>query len=129
MPGSPPELFRIPCSSFLPAFEESVRTLSAPVTYLRTWVDSCVATQPRATKKMKPKAKTRISREPRSVIQAGSVRPPRLFGWLLGRPEGLWEGLLRRDFGGALWDLRSIRTPRRDWVGEGGLEPPRPFGH
>ena len=64
-----------------------------------------------------------------SVIQAGRVRPPRFLGCVLGRPECLPVGLLRRDFGAALWDLRSIRTPRRDWVGEGGLAPPRPFGH
>ncbi len=76
--------------------------LSALVTYLRTWVDSWVATQPRATKKIKPKTTTRRRREPTRVSQAGSVLPAALLraaaGSFLGRPEGLG----RRDFGAAL---------------------------
>jgi hypothetical protein len=74
--------------------------LSALVTYLRTWVDSWVATHPLATKKIKPKTTTRRNREPIRVIQAGSVLPPRFF-WLRGLLERS-EGLGRRDFGAAL---------------------------
>jgi hypothetical protein len=46
-----------------------------------------------------------------SVIQAGSVLPVRFLVRFWGRLEraaGFPEGLLRRDFGAALWDLRSI---------------------
>jgi hypothetical protein len=66
------------------------------VTYLRTWVDCWVATQPRATKKINPKTTTRRRMEPRRVSQAGSVLG-RLWG-LLGRPDGLG----RRESGAAL---------------------------
>jgi hypothetical protein len=81
--------------------EESLRRVSALVTYLRTWVDCWVATQPRATKKINPK--TTISRrsEPTRVNQAGRVLWRRCFGplrGLLGRPDGLG----RRDFWAAL---------------------------
>jgi hypothetical protein len=88
-------------SSALPALEESLKRLSALVTYLRTWVDSWVATQPRATKKINPKTTTRSRMEPIRVSQAGSVLWRRCLGrlrGLLGRPDGLG----RRDFGAAL---------------------------
>ena len=98
------------------------------VTYLRTWVDSWVATQPLATKKINAKAMTRSKMEPSSVSQAGSALSRRFLGRrgddLLGRPDGL----ARRDFEAFLWDLRSMRNPLSS-VGEGGLEPPRPLGH
>src|SRR3712207_4581685 len=96
-----------------PALEDSLSRLFALVTYLRTWVDSWVATQPRATKKMNAKATTRSRMEPSNVSQAGSPLSRRsslgrlAAEDLLGRPEDL----VRRDFGAALWDLRSIRTP------------------
>ena len=78
--GSPPALRSVPCNSPSPALEESLKQLSALVTYLRTCVDCCVATHPLATKKMKPKTTTRRSREPIRVIQAGSVLLRRLAG-------------------------------------------------
>ncbi|MFL6032596.1 MAG: hypothetical protein ACJ73Y_07485 [Rubrobacteraceae bacterium] len=73
------------------------------VTYLRTWVASWVATQPRATKKIKLNAITRSRMEPRSVSQAGSALSRRFLGrragdLFLGRPEGLE----RRVFGAGL---------------------------
>jgi hypothetical protein len=92
-------------------FEEVLNWLSALVTYLRTWVASWVATHPRATKKINPKAATRSRTEPSIVSQAGSALSRRFLGRrgcdLLGRPEGL----ARRDFGADLWDLRSMRAP------------------
>jgi hypothetical protein len=53
---------------------ESTRVLSALVMYLRTWVDSWAATQPRATKKTKPKHMIRKSTEPMRVSQGGRAR-------------------------------------------------------
>ena len=85
----------------MPALEESLKKLSALVTYLRTWVDCWVATQPRATKKINPKTTTRRRMEPTRVSQAGSVLWRRSFGplWgLRGRPDGLG----RRESGAAL---------------------------
>ena len=73
-------------SSSLPALEESLKKLSALVTYLRTWVDCWVATQPRATKKMNPKTTTKRRMEPARVSQAGSVLRRRSFGELRGPP-------------------------------------------
>jgi hypothetical protein len=95
-----------------PELEDSPSRLFALVTYLRTWVDSWVATQPRATKKMNAKAMTRSRIDPSNVSQAGSALSRRFLGRLaaddlLGRPEGL----ARRDFGADLWDLRSMRAP------------------
>src|SRR5215211_4783627 len=102
-------------SSPLPALEESLSRLSALVTYLRTWVDCWVATQPRATKKINPKTTMRSTSEPTRVNQAGSVLLLRCslpLRGLLGRPDGLG----RRDFGAALLYLRSIRNPREHVV-------------
>jgi hypothetical protein len=68
---------------------------------LRTWVDCWVATQPRATKKINPKATTRRRMEPTRVSQAGSVFWRRSFvplRGLLGRPDDLG----RRESGATL---------------------------
>src|SRR5918998_4949750 len=101
----------MPWRSSFPELEDSLSRLSALVTYLRTWVDSWVATQPRATKKMKAKAITSSRIEPTSVSQAGSARSRRFLGRrggdLLERPEGL----ARRDLEAGLWDLRSMGNP------------------
>src|SRR3712207_93232 len=109
--GFPPALCRMLWRSLFPEFEDSLKRLSALVTYLRTWVDSWVATQPRAMKKMSAKATARSKMEPKSVSHAGSALSGSLPGCLgddlLGRPESL----ARRDFGALLWALRSIRTP------------------
>jgi hypothetical protein len=81
--------------------EESLKKLSALVTYLRTWVDCWVATQPRATKKINPKTATRRRMEPTRVSHAGSVLWRRSFvplRGLLGRPDGLG----RREAGATL---------------------------
>src|ERR671916_1651779 len=123
--GFPPAFRRRTSSFSFPRFEESLSMLFALVTYLRTWVDSWVATQPLATKKMNAKAMTRSKMEPSSVSQAGSALSRRFLG---RRGEDRPEGLVRRDFEPALWDLRSMRNPPSS-VGEGGLEPPRPLGH
>jgi hypothetical protein len=88
-------------SSPLPALAESLKKLSALVTYLRTWVDCWVATQPRATKKINPKTTTRRRMEPTRVSQAGSVFWRRSFvplRGLLGRPHDLG----RRESGATL---------------------------
>src|SRR5918997_2782315 len=91
-------------SSSLPTLAESLRVLSALVTYLRTWVPSWAATQLLATKKMKAKQRTRNSMLPRSVSHGGRVRCSRR-GRLGAPPEP--GGLRRRADGANLWDLRS----------------------
>src|ERR687897_66981 len=109
--GSPSAFCREVWSFTFPALEDSLRRLSALVTYLRTWVASWVATQPRATKKIKPNATTRSSTEPSMVSQAGSALSRRFLGRRAGDLLGPPEGLARRDFGADLWDLRSMGAP------------------
>ena len=92
--ASPPALPRMPWSSPLPAFDESLSRLSALVTYLRTWVASWVATQPRATKKIKPKATTSSKREP-IKRDPGRKRPPAAL--LRGRGGVSWDGPTASD--------------------------------
>src|SRR5215217_813092 len=134
-------------SSWLPTLAESLRMLSALVTYLRIWVDFWAATQLLATKKMKEKQRTSNSTLPNSVNHGGKARWRRSRPEEEARPEPPPEpaGLLtRRTFSPDLWDLRSTNNPlHRDQkrpapvarrggtiiVGEGGLEPPRPPGH
>src|ERR687886_165427 len=127
--GSSRPLDTAGCNSSLPTFAESLRILSALVTYLRIWVDSWAATQLLATKKMKAKQRTRNTTLPTSVIQGGGahrrrVLPEDLPGLRTGRrPEPPPAPPLRRTFGPDLWDLRSTNNlPARR---QGALPPRR----
>src|ERR687893_283426 len=71
--GSSRALERAPCSSSLPTFAESLKVLSALVTYLRIWVDSWADTQLLATRKMKAKQRTRNETLPKSVTHGGKL--------------------------------------------------------
>src|SRR4051812_37536074 len=106
---------RVGCKSSLPTLAESLKVLSALVTYLRIWVASWAATQLLAPKKMMAKQRMSSTTLPRSVTRGGKVRLCR--GRFEVRPERWTEpalepvgGLLRRTLGPDLWDLRSTNT-------------------